>query len=87
MMHSLVLSRGSIVATVVWKQDVRHFELQILDAEIRESLDFTAISRLSGTALGVPSVASTMSGNNIVGTVPAGVHTVSPTFNDVQRAS
>ena len=87
MMHSLALSRGSLIATLIWKQNVRLFELQILDAEIRESLDFTVVSKSSSAALGVPSMTSVISDDEPTVTSPVGVHTLSPTFDDVQRAS
>ena len=87
MMHSLVLSRGSLVATFVWKHDIRLFELQILHAELRESLDLAVVSQVSGAALGVATMTSMVSSDEPVATSPADVRTQPPTFDDVRRAS
>ena len=84
MLHSLVLSRGSLLATMVWKTDVRRFELQILDTEIRDSLDFAAISDAS---LGRPTMTSVISDDEPVATSPTGAQTEAPNFDNTQRVS
>ena len=87
MMHSLALSRGSLIATIIWKHDIGLFELQILDAEIRESLDFATVSRSSEAALGVPTMTSVVNDDDPVETSPDGVQTLLPSFDDVRRVS